>query len=206
MRICRSVNPLISISQSNRTLGTYVCGNPGSGKSSLLQKCILHDIKLNRGVCVIDPTSQLIKTLISYIPASRKDDIVYFNTSMGVPLNFFTCRDDAERREFSTDLTNIIDLSAAPVASKYLRRIIRVFLEANHNGATPPLTLWDIPRFVQDQEFIHQVFRSATPNAAKTSRHITSHPQTALVRSLSVCQTSLIPMCFRRFLATQMPS
>src|SRR5213078_3189508 len=96
----------------------------GSGKSTLLQRMILHDIRKGKGLCVIDPTAQLIKVLLGYIPREHLDRVVYFNTSLPIPLDFFSCRDDDEKQELVTDISNIIDLSTAPIAKNYLRRII----------------------------------------------------------------------------------
>lgn len=162
---------MIGIRTKDRPLATYVCGNPGSGKSTLLQRMILHDIQRNEGVCVIDPTAQLIKVLLGYIPQKHLDRVVYFNTSMPVPLNFFSGLDDDEKQELVTDISNIIDLSTAPIAKNYLRRIINALFEANANpkvydpkkGIDRRYTLFDIPRVVLDDDFRQQLLDCCHP-------------------------------------------
>jgi hypothetical protein len=163
----------IGIREEHRSLGTYICGNPGSGKSSLLQHLILWDIRKDHGVCVIDPTHQLIKGVIDYLPASRKNDVVYFNTSMNIPLDFFSGQDDDERQELITDITNIIDLSTAPIAKHYLRRVITALLEANNNPKVYKpghhdhrYTLLDILPFIQNEDRRNEVLLCCPPERA----------------------------------------
>jgi len=122
---------------------------------------VLHDIKTNQAICVIDPTAQLIKIIIDYIPKEHLDRVVYFNTSMPVPLDFFSYKDDDEKQDLITDISNIIDLSTAPIAKNYLRKIINALFEANSNpkifdpqkGIDHRYTFFDIPRIVLDEAF-----------------------------------------------------
>jgi GTPase SAR1 family protein len=161
------MDDLVGIPTGKRPLGTYICGNPGSGKSSLLQRMILRDIDDNRAVCVIDPTNQISKIVLDYIPKEHLDRVVYFNTSMNVPIDFFSSRDNDEMQELSNDITNIIDLSTAPVGRNYLRRIIRTFFEANasdHPKLDRPCTLFDVPRFIQDQEWMEKILFHCHPD------------------------------------------
>ena len=144
----------VAIKENLRPLSTYICGNPGSGKSSLLQKMILQDIGKGRPVCVIDPTSQLIKVVLSHIPAARKDDIVYFDTSMGLPIDFFSYREDDEdeRQELIEDISNIIDISDAKIARHYIRKVLKALFEANRQGIADPCTVFDILSFIQNEK------------------------------------------------------
>jgi len=56
---------------SDRQLHTYIIGQPGTGKSRLLESWIIQDILLGNGACVIDPHGDLYHNLIqriAYIP------------------------------------------------------------------------------------------------------------------------------------------
>lgn len=155
------------IKGKNRPLATYVCGNPGTGKSSLLQRMILSDIRANHAVCVIDPTAQLIKTIVGYIPQEHLDRTVYFSTSMPVPLDFFSYRDEDEKDELISDISNIIDLSTAPIAKQYLRKIIQAIFEANANPhIRRSYTLFDIPKIVLSGEFRETLLSYCAPERA----------------------------------------
>lgn len=142
-------------SPTDRVLSLYVCGNPGSGKTSLLQHMIKWDIEHDRGVTVIDPTSDLIRTLMGYIPERRRKDVIYFDTAEPVPIDFLSYeRDDQgnplqiEKDNLIDDLQDIIVLDNAPLAKPYLGRIINTILEANEKGAN--CTFLDLTRFVYD--------------------------------------------------------
>jgi hypothetical protein len=79
-------------------LHTYILGNTGTGKTSLLRSLIAEQI--NHGVCVIDPHGErdkcLVDCIISDIPQRRLKDVILFdvNTPEYVPgLKPFYCRD-----------------------------------------------------------------------------------------------------------------
>ena len=57
----------------------YIIGKTGSGKTTLLRNLILQHIALGHGVGVIDPHGDLAEELLSHIPPSRADHLVYFN-------------------------------------------------------------------------------------------------------------------------------
>ena len=75
----RNENKLFGIRQKDRLLHTYIIGKTGTGKSTLLLTMILQDIKDGRGVCLLDPHSDLAESVIKRIPENRKKDILYFN-------------------------------------------------------------------------------------------------------------------------------
>src|SRR5690348_14395301 len=110
----------ISIFGKLRTLSTYIAGNPGTGKSSLIQRMALHDIQKNRGVCVIDPTSDLVNTLIHHIPKHRVKDTIYFDTDNPIPIDFFHYDTPGERRSLVDELVAVFKLEAAPVSEPRL--------------------------------------------------------------------------------------
>lgn len=55
---------------------TYVVGQTGTGKSTLLARMILHDIERGRGVGVVDPHGTLIEDVLGRIPDARADDVL----------------------------------------------------------------------------------------------------------------------------------
>ncbi len=58
---------------------TYMIGKTGTGKSTCLETMIMQDINAGRGVCVLDPHSDLVERILRGIPESRKQDVIYFN-------------------------------------------------------------------------------------------------------------------------------
>lgn len=55
---------------------TYIVGQTGTGKSTLLQHMILHDLRRGRGVGVLDPHGSLIEDILQRMPRKRIDDVL----------------------------------------------------------------------------------------------------------------------------------
>jgi hypothetical protein len=71
----------ISLSQPDRLRHTYLIGQTGTGKSTLLKHLILQDIHAGRGCALLDPHGDLARDILEHIPPTRSDDLVYFNPS-----------------------------------------------------------------------------------------------------------------------------
>lgn len=150
----------ILIPDGLRPQGLYIAGNPGYGKSSLIQNLVLSDIEAGYGVCVIDPSGDLIRPvgsqngIIDWIPESRAGDVIYFNTSDHArSIEFFSYRDPEERRVLLDELVALFKLENAPRAKPYLTKIISILFDANDNKDTPPekkCTFLDIQSFIED--------------------------------------------------------
>ena len=67
------------LSVADRRQHTYLIGQTGTGKSTLLKSMILQDIVAGRGVGVIDPHGDLANDLLDHVPSWRANDVVYFN-------------------------------------------------------------------------------------------------------------------------------
>jgi hypothetical protein len=151
----------ILIPDGLRPQGLYIAGNPGYGKSSLIQNLVLSDIEAGYGVCVIDPSGDLIRPtgsqngIIDWIPEHRVGDVIYFNTSDHArSIEFFSYRDPEERRVLLDELVALFKLENAPRAKPYLTKIISILFDANDNKDTPPekkCTFLDIQTFIEDK-------------------------------------------------------
>lgn len=69
------------IRREDRRRHLYVVGKSGVGKSKLLEKLIMDDMRHGKGICVIDPHGDLIQNLLYRVPENRIDDVVYFSPS-----------------------------------------------------------------------------------------------------------------------------
>lgn len=67
------------IRQADRMFHLYAIGKTGTGKSSLLETLALQDIRLGRGIGVIDPHGDLVERLVQQTPDARKGDLIYLN-------------------------------------------------------------------------------------------------------------------------------
>jgi hypothetical protein len=138
-----------------RTQSLYIGGNPGYGKSSLIQNLALYDIRAGRGVCVIDPTGDLVNLLIHHIPQTRVNDTIYFDTDAAIPIDFFSYEDEPEREVLVDELVAIFSLENAPRAKPLLRKVIGTLLDANQHPTIPDkerATFLDILHFIRDKE------------------------------------------------------
>lgn len=74
-----NVTSPIGLSEDERSRHTYIIGQTGSGKSTVLYHMAKDDIQKGKGVAVIDPHGDLITDLLSSVPENRFNDVVYIN-------------------------------------------------------------------------------------------------------------------------------
>jgi len=149
---------ILTIVGAHRPLTTYIAGNPGMGKSSLLQRMILADIRRNHGVAVIDPNRDLVERLLHWIPIERVNDVVYFDLEHPVPLNLFSYR-KGEREVLTEHLIGLFDLENAPVSRPRLQRLFGTFFDANERGGN--FSMLDAIPFIKNKDYRDQVFSFA---------------------------------------------
>ncbi len=75
----RNKETVFGIKTDDRRRHMYVIGKTGMGKTNLLENLAINDIRNGHGICFIDPHGDTAEKLISMIPPSRVDDVVYFN-------------------------------------------------------------------------------------------------------------------------------
>jgi hypothetical protein len=196
-----------------RPQGLYIAGNPGSGKSSLLQHMVLSDIHAGRGVSVIDPTADLINVILDWIPESRVKDTIYFDTSDPIPIDFFSYHNADERQGLTDQLLNIFKLDNAPVARPRLQRIIGTLFDANEEmdrrlakGENVPdehrCTFLDIQTFIENpkrqkeilgycSEQRQQLWRDTTiklPDYVSITERMTPFTETPALKAMLECK------------------
>ncbi len=69
----------IQIKSPDRRHHTYLLGQTGTGKSTLVKSMVIQDMRNGAGVGVIDPHGQLVEDLLQYIPKHRANKVIYFN-------------------------------------------------------------------------------------------------------------------------------
>ncbi len=147
-----------------RPRGLYIAGNPGAGKSSLLQNLALQDIANSHGVAVIDPTGDLVPRLVHHIPKWRAKQTIYFDTDNPIPIDFFSYSNRAERLVLTDVLLDIFDLEDAPLSRPNLEQILGTLFDANENPNIPDehrCTFLDILYFITDKARREQILSYA---------------------------------------------
>lgn len=101
----------VRISSEDRLRHTYVVGQTGTGKSTMLRTMILDDIRAGEGVCVLDPHGDLYKDLIGRIPDDRMNDVILVDpTDLEYPvgINLLEYGSETERFFIIQELTAIV--------------------------------------------------------------------------------------------------
>lgn len=75
----RNDNRIFGIKDKDRLGHIYCVGKTGTGKSTLLLNMAISDMNRGKGICVIDPHSDLSNTLLDYVPHERVTEVIYFN-------------------------------------------------------------------------------------------------------------------------------
>src|SRR5258706_3528485 len=127
----------LTLTDTARTLGSYIIGTTGTGKTSFLKSLILQDIVAGNGVSVLDPHGDLIDEVLACIPPKRISDVILFNPAdLEYPfgLNLFACnRDDPRERDRVTStvldtLYKLFSASWGPRMEDLLRHSIHTLL------------------------------------------------------------------------------
>ncbi len=157
--IYRGKSTPIVFNNADRLRHMYMIGKTGVGKSTLFANMALQDILNHRGVCFVDPHGESVEWLLSRIPASRLEDVVYLNPADGqfpVGLNLLEAQTKGEQdflvgelieifyKLFDPERTGII----GPQFEHWLRNAA-LTLMADPHGAS----LAEIPKLFVDKNF-----------------------------------------------------
>lgn len=144
----------------DRRRHSYIIGQTGTGKSSLLEEMIRQDIAQGKGVGVIDPHGDLIEKVLANIPKERIDDVVLFEPSdleRCCGLNMLEW-DLPEQKDFA--VSEMIAIFSklfppeiiGPMFEHYMRNAMLALMADKEN----PGTLVEISRIFTDKEFMEK--------------------------------------------------
>ncbi len=77
--VYRGIEKPIFQAEDDRRRHTYIIGRTGTGKTELLKLMAMQDIKAGRGVAFVDPHGDAAEDILTQIPASRAEDVIYFD-------------------------------------------------------------------------------------------------------------------------------
>jgi len=72
---------LFALRQADRRQHAFICGQTGTGKSSLLFNAIVQDMETGAGLSLIEPHGDLAMDVLRAVPRHRVHDVVYFDPS-----------------------------------------------------------------------------------------------------------------------------
>jgi hypothetical protein len=67
------------IKTDDRRRHMYLVGKTGMGKTSLMENMVIQDIRNGHGVAFLDPHGDSVQRILDSVPASRINDVIYFN-------------------------------------------------------------------------------------------------------------------------------
>mgnify|MGYP001068756699 CR=1 FL=1 len=160
--VFRGEERIVKISKDDRRRHFYIIGQTGTGKSGLIQELIRQDIENGEGVALIDPHGDLAEKVLTLIPSSRVEDVIYFNpgeTERPIGLNMleFDPRFPEDKSKVVNELLEIFEKLynlkvhgfGGPIFEQYMRNSILLTMEDPASGNT----IVDIPRVLSDKSF-----------------------------------------------------
>ncbi len=157
----RSRERIFGVKHVDRRQHMYVIGQTGTGKSTFLKNMALQDIKSGRGVCIVDPHGEFVEEILTMIPNSRADDVIYFNPADSeYPIGFNVLEvPDINNPEYkpiaASSLMGIFTKIWANVWSARMEYILNNAILALLDN--PGSTLLGVQRVLVDKEYRKQI-------------------------------------------------
>jgi hypothetical protein len=154
----------------DRMRHTFIIGQTGTGKSTLMQKMILQDIRAGKGLAVIDPHGDLVDDILQRMPKDRSEDVILFDLlDRERPLGFNVLAwDTIEERDLIIDslyetVHKIYDLktSGGPIFEQYFRGMLKLLMMERPNEDFIP-TLLEFSQCFLNKDFRTWLKQSVT--------------------------------------------
>jgi hypothetical protein len=151
----------VCLPQASRNHHTWIVGQTGTGKSTLLENIILQDVLDGRSVIVIDPHGDLIRQILGKIPEERMRDVVLFDPAdkaFPVGLNPLETGDEDEREMMVNAFIDLLIKLYDPhhtgiIGPRFEHGARNVMLTVM---SAPGNTLVEVLRAFQDHRFVMQ--------------------------------------------------
>lgn len=105
----RGVEQTVTLSHQDRLKHFHFLGQTGSGKSTIIENCILQDIEQGTGLCLIEPHGDLIdKIILPKIPPEHRDRVIYFDPiESPIRINIFEVAPGENTSAIADDIISI---------------------------------------------------------------------------------------------------
>lgn len=124
-------NKPVSISKASKTLGLYILGTTGMGKSSLLEDLIVQDIRNRIGCMFLDPHQDPINHIIGRLTEEQLERVVLLDISdpeYAFGINPFACANPQSRFAVSDTVERVVHLFESLYGSAFEMTNIWSFL------------------------------------------------------------------------------
>jgi hypothetical protein len=161
----RGVRKEIRLSPEDRRRHTYILGQTGTGKSTMLENLAVQDMVAGNGFAFIDPHGDSAEKLLAMVPKERAEDVIYFNpadTEYPLGLNMFEFNDPAQKDFIVQETINMLYKLYDPghtgiIGPRYEHwyRNAALTLMSDPNGST----FIEIPKVFTDTEYLKKKFK-----------------------------------------------
>lgn len=163
----RGVERPIYISDEDRRRHMYIIGKTGTGKSQLLEEMIVQDINAGKGIAVVDPHGDLIDGVISRIPPSRAEDVIYFDpsdTERPMGLNMLEATTEEQKHFVVTSIVGLMyklydPMKTGIIGPRFEHAIRNAMLTVM---VEPGNTFVEVVRVLTDQAFVQELLPKLT--------------------------------------------
>ena len=157
----------VKIKDEDRRRHIYTVGQTGTGKTTLLKSAFLQDVLQGKGAAFIDPHGDAALDILGLIPASRKDDVIYFNPgdpqyALGMNILEWDNRYTFQKTFVINELLAIVDklydlkLTGGPIFEQYFRYSLHLLLDDKELH-----TLNDVVRIFNNEDFRKELLARA---------------------------------------------
>lgn len=164
----RGTKKEIRLSTNDRRRHTYILGQTGTGKSTMLEGLIAQDMQDGKGFCFIDPHGDTAEKILGLIPKERAEDVIYFNpgdTDNPLGLNLFEFETPDQKDFLVQEAINMLYKLYDPqhqgiIGPRYEHwfRNAALTLMADPDGST----FIEIPKVFTDNDYLKDKFKHLT--------------------------------------------
>ncbi|MEP7162476.1 MAG: type IV secretion system DNA-binding domain-containing protein, partial [Candidatus Moraniibacteriota bacterium] len=165
----RNQERVFGIKADDRRRHMYLLGKTGMGKTNLMENLAIQDIQAGRGICFIDPHGDVALKLIKAIPASRINDVIYFDPAdqdFPIAFNILEQVGSDQRSLVASGLVGVFKKiwadSWGPRLEYILRNAILALLEY------PGSTLLGVMRILVDKSYRERVIEKVQDPVVKS--------------------------------------
>lgn len=165
----RGIRQKFGIKPDDRRRHMYVIGKTGMGKTQMLQNMAIQDIRLGRGVGIIDPHGEFAEALLDYVPNERVNDVIYFNpsdTEMPIGFNIMENVGQEQRYFISSGLMVAFEKIWADVWSERMKYILNNTILALLEY--PDSTILGANRMLSDKDYRKEIVSNVKDPAVKS--------------------------------------